>query len=120
MGEDRTASEAERVGVHLEDVRPGDVAGQQIRRELDPTERRDPLHAAVALDRLAEGAGEGGLTGARKVLEEDVAVREEGGQDQIDHLVAAADRGPEPLLEAARDLGRDLEASAPGAPLFGF
>lgn len=53
-------------------------------------------------DRLAEGFGEGGFAGAGIVFEEDMAVGEEGGDDEVNDLVAAFDGGAKAATEDLR------------------
>ena len=69
----------------LEQAGPGDVRGQQVRRALDAG------HPQV--QRAGDRAGEERLAGARDVLEQDVAVRQQRDRDHPQRLVRA-DHGP--------------------------
>ena len=90
VGEDRPFDEPERAA--LEQAGAGDVARQQVRRALDPGGRQ------------AEGAGDGPgeqrLAGARDVLEQDVAVGQQGDRDQPEGVVPT-DHGPADRLAQA-------------------
>ncbi len=108
--EDRPAPEDERAGLDLEDVGAGDVARQQVGRELDAPKSRDALDLRVVVDRLAERTRQGRLARAGEVLEQHVPVGEERGEHEIDHLVAPANRGAQPLLKSLDDARGDLEA----------
>ena len=88
--EHRAAAEGEDVGGGVEDGDAGDVGRQQVGRELHPAEGGDARGVGCFLDeRATERLGERGLAGARVVLEQDVAVREEGDQHQLDDVIAA-------------------------------
>ena len=77
------------------DRQAGDVRGQQVRRELDPSEAA----AEAPGDRL----GEDRLAGARHVLDQEVAAAQERDERQPDFVVLADDH--------ALDVGEDLLAS---------
>ena len=64
IGEDRPGHELEFAGVLVEDAEPGDVAGKQIGRALDPRK--------LAAERLRQGLGQGRLAQARQVFDEQV------------------------------------------------
>ena len=68
-------------------------------------------------DGFAERLGEGGFAGAGVVFEQDVAVGEEGGDDEIDDLVAAFHGGAE---AAAEDLRRFIRRGQGMDGLGGF
>ena len=78
LGEDGAGAEGEVGGPLVEDARPGDVAGQDVRRELHPTE--------LTPDGGGQAAGQQGLAHPRHVLEEDVAVAEDGRQYVVHHF----------------------------------
>ena len=90
--EDRARVELEGLLRRLVDRHAGDVARQQVGRELDAAVR--------ALHRRREGAGELGLAGAREVLEEHVALGEQAGQREARHVLLAEDG----LLDVADEL----------------
>jgi hypothetical protein len=64
-----------------------------MRRKVD-----DVVVGLVVDDAVAEGLGEGGLARAGVVLEQHVAVGEQGDDEQLDDLVAAAHRRLQPRL----------------------
>ena len=75
-----------------------DVTGEEIRRELDALE--------VHVQGLGHEAGDESLGQARNVLDEDVAVGEEAGQDLFQHVGLADDhlgQGGEDLLTPIGD-----------------
>ena len=83
----------------VEDVRAGDVARHQVRRELDALEARTRDGREHARDqRLAE---------ARRAFDEHVTLREEADEDAVDELVLpdddASDGGLD-LIEGVREL----------------
>ena len=88
----------------VEQEAAGDVAGQQVRRELDALEAQ--------VERLREQARDQRLREPRVVLDQDVAVREHAGEDLLEHRRLADDdlgeRG-EDGLSAVGD-GVDLHA----------
>ena len=102
-------------GRAFEEARPGHVYGQEIRRPLDARrfERQRPG------DRPSERR----LARSRDILDEDVAVGEEGEGDEPERRVGADDRPPdlrgELLPEAAgsvRSVGGRTGLSGGGAP----
>ncbi len=82
LGHDRPGTELELGGLLVEDREAGDVGREQVRRELDPTER--------ASDALAERLGQHRLADARHVLDEDVALAQER-DERHPHLDVLAD-----------------------------
>ena len=64
VGEDRAVPELKGVALRVEDHHAGDVRGEQVRRELDPSEGRDRVLRLVVDDRLAERLRQGCLAGA--------------------------------------------------------
>ncbi len=81
----------------VEDGHAGDVAGQQVGRELDAPPLR--VHAG------RDGAGERGLAGARHVLDQQVPLGEQADQSQLDGLVLAADDAFDVAREQLEALG---------------
>jgi hypothetical protein len=83
--EDRPARESERPA--FEQARACDVDGQEVRCALDP----------VRIERQGPGdrAGEEGLAGPGDVLDEDVTVGEQGGDDQAEGRIGTDDRPPD-------------------------
>ncbi len=78
VGEDRSGLEAEDALAVLldQDVRPGDVGGHQVRRELDAVER--------AVDDVGDRPNQHRLAQARDALEQHVAVGQQAGQGLAD------------------------------------
>ena len=101
--EHRPRHEAQAAG--LEQAGPGDVRGKEVRRALDPG------HPQV--QGAGDGAGEERLAGARDVLEQDVAVRQQRHRDHPQRLVrpdhrprdGAAEVVPQPAAGAEVDTG---------------
>ena len=100
VGEDRTCDKFEGHVFLVEHARARDVGGQQVRRALDAAER--------ASDRCRQGAGEHRLAGARQVLEEDVAARDQAGNREPHDAVLADDHPVDVLLDSLEQLGRAL------------
>src|SRR5207248_2448916 len=84
VGEDRTRSELEVPVLLVVDRKTGDVGRLEVGRALD-------ARGCGALDRLRNRAGEHRLGGAGDVLEQDVAARDQGCDDQLDLLALAVD-----------------------------
>jgi hypothetical protein len=96
VGEDGSAVELELARSLIEDRDAGDVGGQQVRGELDPA----PLAAYGGGD----GAGQRCLADAGDVLDQQMALGEEPGERQPDHLgLAEHDRG-----DVGRQPGSDI------------
>jgi hypothetical protein len=70
-------------GVVLENLRPRDVGGHEIRRELDPAE--------LQIQDLRQGRNEQGLREPGHAHEQAVAVREEHRKELLHHGVLAHD-----------------------------
>src|SRR6476661_3445924 len=107
--EDRARVELEGLLRRLVDRHAGDVAREQVGRELDAAVR--------ALDRGREGAGELGLAGAGEVLEEHVALGEQAGQREARHVLLAQDGlldVADQLVEGVREPGDLLLRDATG------
>ena len=83
-GEDRAAVEVEGAGALVVDGDAGDVAGQQVGRELDPAVR--------ALDRVGDRLGQRGLPGAGVVLEQQVPLGQQAGEREPDRRAACRSR----------------------------
>ena len=101
VGEDRARAELEVAALLVEDVHAGDVGGQQVGRELDAAER--------AVDRPGDRLGEHGLADAGHVLDQQVALGEQGDERQPDLAVLAAD---DPLDVASRSRGTGRRTAA--------
>ena len=95
LGEHRTGTEGELGGALVEDVGAGDVGRQEVRRELDTPE--------CATKRAGQGAGQHGLADARHVLDEDVAVAQDGDKQELSGLPLADHHA---LNLAVQPLGR--------------
>jgi hypothetical protein len=109
VGEHRARPEEEPVRVGVEDGRARHVRGQEVWRELDPAPGDDVVLGDVVDDGVAERLGQGRLARSGVVLEQDVAVGQQGDDDQLDDVVAAPYRGPEPVAEALEHAVRPLE-----------
>ena len=83
--------------VLVEDADAGDVAGQQVGRELDAAHR--------AVERAGQGLGEHRLADAGHVLDEQVALGEQHGERGAHDLGLALDHG----LDRLADLGRGVD-----------
>src|SRR5439155_23144479 len=83
VAEDRAELDVEGAAVGSVDPRSDEIAGDEVRRELDPPER-GVEDVRQCLDR--QGLGE-----ARDALEEEVPAREEGDEDPLEHRVPADD-----------------------------
>ena len=94
LGHDRPGAELELLGLLVEDREAGHVRRQHVRRELDASE--------AAAQAARDGLGQHGLAGARHVLDEQVALAEQGDEREA-HLVVLAD-------DDALDVGDDLLA----------
>src|SRR2546427_3573815 len=94
--EDGTPSKDEFAGLAVEHVRPGDVRGQEVRRELDAAERE------------AEARGERfrdeGLRQPRDVFDQEVTVAEDRPEDALQDGALADDHGLDRVEEVAADL----------------
>ncbi len=105
VGEDRTSAELEpRLALVVEEA-ARDVAGQEVGRELDALE--------AEIERLGDEPGDERLGEAGVVLDENVAVGEDTGQDLLEHVRLADDH----LAERGEDLlaavGHGVELHAP-------
>ncbi len=98
VGEDGAAAELEPPLALVEEEAAGDVAGQEIGRELDALE--------AEIERLGDEPGDERLGQARVVLDEDVAIGEDAREDVLEHVRLAdddlAERG-EDVLAAVGD-----------------
>ncbi len=83
VGEHRAGPELELRGLPVEDRHAGDVAGQQVRGELHAADR--------AVDGAGQRLGQRGLADARHVLDQQVALGEQGDQRDAHHLGLADD-----------------------------
>ena len=93
----------------VEDREPGDVGRLEVGRALDALRDR-------ALDAAGDRAREHGLRRARHVLEEDVPVAGERGQDELDLVALAVDDRLDVVDEAIGDraaLARSARARTP-------
>ena len=102
VGEDRPRPELEARLALVVDVGADDVGRQQVGRALHARE--------LAVERARERARERGLADARIVLDEDVALGEEGDDDVAQHVVADLDGAADVVLDPPReaDCGVDL------------
>ncbi len=78
VGEHRAGPELEGLGLAVVDGDPGDVAGQQVRGELDAADR--------AVDGPGQRLGQRGLADAGHVLDQQVAFGQHGDQRDPHHL----------------------------------
>jgi len=95
---------ANRAGFYVEDVGAGDVAGEQVRGELDSAKRRDIARVVTFFERIAEGPREGRLSRARVVFEKHVSVGEQRDEDQLDYVVPTSNGCAQASAEALGDL----------------
>ncbi len=105
-GEDRSGVELEAALALVVDLHAGHVRRQQVGGELDARGR--------AVERVRQRLGEHGLARAREVLEQDVAIGDQRGQHQADHLVLAEDRLLDVRDELAERVG-EPRSPAPGS-----
>ena len=103
---ENTGSAAKRKAARLdvEDVRAGNVAREQIGRELDPAKRGDPARVVGLFESIAERAREGGLARARVVFEEHVPIGEQRDEHQLDHVVPTSNRRAQASAQPLRNL----------------
>lgn len=99
VGEDRAVLEGELGGAGVVDERAGDIAGHQVRGELDAL--------GVEGERGGEGPYEEGLGDAGHAFEEDVAAAQQGDDETGDGRVLADD--------GLSDLGADRFQGGAGA-----
>ncbi len=89
-------------GILFDDVGPGDVAGHQVRRELD------------AFENQAEGLGHGAhqqrLGGAGQAGDEAVAAHEQADHDLFQHLFLADDDAAHLRHDVGLHLAKALDA----------
>ena len=83
VAEHRTELGVERAGVRTVDPRAHEVAGDEVRGELDASER--------GVQGVRQRPDRQGLGQARHALEQEVAAGEERDQDALEHLVLAHD-----------------------------
>ena len=83
LGEDRAGTELEGLLLLVEERDSGDVAGQQVGRELDAPE--------AAAQGPGQALGQGGLADARHVLQQNVTLAEQRHQRKLDDLALADD-----------------------------
>src|SRR6185437_6178306 len=83
VGEHRARAVLEFLRLLIEDRESGDVGRKQVRGELDSLER--------TIECAGGRAGEHGLAKPWNVLEEDVALSQEGDQNEVDHLALSDD-----------------------------
>ncbi len=98
--EDRTPNERELAGLEIEDVRPGDIGGHQIRGELDAAE--------LASEDAGQGAHQERLGDAGHSLDEGVVPREDRDERPVDRLVLPDDH----LAHLAPRLLEDVQECA--------
>ena len=95
LGHDGTGPVLEATGLLVEDVDPGDVAGEEIGGELDALEG--------AADRARDRLGQDRLADAGDILDEDVTAAEQGDEHE-EHLVSLAnDYSLDVIADQARD-----------------
>ena len=88
------------------DVRPGDVGGQQVGRELDAPEAQ--------AEGLGERAGGERFADAGEVLQQDVAAGEDAGEDEPQRLALADDGLAHPVEHLVDEAGALVDRSVDG------
>ena len=94
VGEHRAGAELEAHVLLVEHVDPGDVAREQVGRELDARE--------AAAHRARQGLGEQRLADARVVLDDHVPAGEQRDDARLDDLVLAEDDGADVAATSRR------------------
>ena len=100
LGHDRAGPVFEATRLLVEDIDPGHVAGEEVRRELDALEG--------AADRARDRFGEHRLADPGDVLDQDVTAAEQGDEHE-EHLVPLAN---DDSLDVIADQARDSLDSA--------
>src|SRR2546427_3746531 len=94
--EDRAASEDEVAGLAVEHVGPRDVRGQQVRRELDATEREAQARRERFRDQRLRQPGD--------ILDQEMTIAEDRPEDPFEDGALADDHGLDRVEEVAADL----------------
>ena len=97
VAEGRTGAEDELVFLLIKIVEAGHVAGQQVRRKLDAAE--------PGRNGLGERLGEHGLAHAGHVFDQNVAVGDHGGQEQVDDRGRADHDAADIFLDGGNTFG---------------
>ena len=97
VGEDGAGTELELPALLVEDADAGDVAGEQVGRELHPRE--------AAVDGAGQRLGEKGLADTGKVLDDDMAAGQERDHAGADDLLLAQDDGADAGGDASGPAG---------------
>src|SRR5258705_3710467 len=101
VGEDGTRTKLEASLALIEQEAPGDVRGKEIGRALKALERQ--------AERLGEEPRDQRLGEARIVLDQDVAARENPGEDALEHVALADDHARERAQDLAASLGDPVD-----------
>src|SRR3989449_87293 len=94
--EDRAPSEDEVAGLAVEHVGPRDVRGQQVRRELDATEREAQARRERFRDQRLRQPGD--------ILDQEMTIAEDRPEDPFEDGALADDHGLDRVEEVAADL----------------
>jgi hypothetical protein len=109
VGEHPAGAELELAGVLVEDRDAGDVGGQQVRRELDPSHGR--------VDAAGQRLAQLGLADAGDVLDEQVALGEQHDQGCVDDVGLAGDHALDVVANRSRHPVHDVQVGRlPGKP----
>src|SRR6266849_1939668 len=101
MREDGTRAELEARLALIEQKAAGDVGGEQIGRALQTLERK--------AERLREEPRDQRLGETRIVFDQDVAVRENSGEDALEYVAFADDHARDHAQDIAASLGDAVE-----------
>jgi hypothetical protein len=104
VGEDAAGTELELAGVLVEHRHAGDVGGQQVRRELDPADRR--------VDAAGQGLGQHRLADTGHVLDQQVTLGEQHHQRRRHDVRLPLDDPLDVRPHQAHDPGQRLEIGA--------
>ena len=100
VAEDRARDELKLAGALMVDGIAGDVGRQEVRGELDAAEG--------GIDAAGEGGGEAGFPDAGRALDQDVAIGEQGGDEEKGGGFRAEDGSRQALVEGVKFLSHGL------------
>src|SRR5216683_754030 len=97
VGENRAGAEFKFARFGIVDADAEDVAGEQVRRELDALK--------AAMEGFCKGLRESGFADAGDVFDEQVTAREQGDKRELDGVFLAVDDARDGALQLRDDLG---------------